>query len=361
MRKLVTIRRISELRPIEGADFIELAIVDGWQCVVKKNQFKPGDYGLYHEIDCWIPKSDSRYSFLTHKSLKVFMGVPGEKIRTIKLKKQLSQGLMLPLSLFPEIGLNSNPDTDYAEVLGIQKYEPEIPGCMAGTIKSNFPSFIPKTDQPRIQNIAKFVFEKYKNELFEMTLKLDGSSMTVYVMDGQSGVCSRNYELVEDENNTFWKVAKESRIIDLIKSTGKNLAFQGELMGPGIQGNSLNLKDHRVYLFDVYDIDAKRYLLPDERQNLVQSIRDSIDWNHEEPEYWLDHVPVYSHSEEINGELFTNDRFEFESLEELLDYVDDFDTNGFIEDGKHEGLVFKHHTSSFSFKVISNEFLLREK
>lgn len=94
MRKLATIREIKDIQPIEGADRIEVATVDGWQVVIKKGEFKVGDKIIYIEIDSIVPEREE-FEFLRDRKFRV---------RTIKLRKQISQGLIMPLSILGNYG-----------------------------------------------------------------------------------------------------------------------------------------------------------------------------------------------------------------------------------------------------------------
>ncbi|MBB3004394.1 RNA ligase (TIGR02306 family) [Paraburkholderia tropica] len=350
-RKLATIRRVSALRPIEGADMIELAIVDGWQCVVKKGEFAIGDLGVYFEIDSFLPSTDVRYAFLETKFIK-WEGKIGARIKTMKLKGQLSQGLLLPAMAYPEI--DAVEDSDVTEALGIEKWEKPLPACLGGTARGNFPSFIPKTDQERVQNIRD-LFEDWGQHTFQESTKMDGSSMTVYYVakgtdrydqnakpDGEgnmpdelSGVCSRNLDLVEAEGNQFWITARQNQIIEKLRALGRNLAIQGELCGSGIQSNFEKFPDgfHDFFVYDVWDIDAQAYLSPTETHALADQLG-------------LKHVPVH-------GYIVLNDVGQ--TISQILDRAEGQGING----AKREGIVFKHVDSGFSFKAISNSYLLK--
>ena len=203
MRKLASIQQVKNVLEHPNADVLEVAQINGWQCVVKKGEFQSGDLGVYFEIDSFLPASDERFSFL--KDPKTFEGVFGYRIRTIKLRKELSQGLILPLSLFSELE-EVEVGMDVTETLGVLKYEKPIP--IASEAKGNFPSFIEKTDQERVQNLPRLD----TNGLWEKTEKLDGSSMTVFLNEEHFGVCSRNLELVETDTNPMWAIAKELKI-----------------------------------------------------------------------------------------------------------------------------------------------------
>jgi RNA ligase (TIGR02306 family) len=248
MRKLASIQRIWALDPIEGADAIEKAHVLGWQVVVKKGEFKTGDLVVYCEIDSILP---DRPEF-------EFLKARGMRVRTIRLRGQVSQGICFPLSILPddfEVELNK----DCTEALGIIKYEPVIPACLSGIMKGRFPSFIPKTDEPRVQLLQE-ILNSYKGEKCYVTEKIDGSSTTYFLNNGEFGVCSRNMELVETSENSFWILARKMEIEPRLRSLNRNLALQGELIGDNIQGNRLKIRGQVVRFFNAFDIDKSDFL-----------------------------------------------------------------------------------------------------
>lgn len=248
MRKLASIQKIKSLEPIEGADAIEKATVLGWQLVVKKGEFKVGDLAVYCEIDSILPDRPE-FAFLKPR---------GMRIRTIRLRGQVSQGICFPLSILPD-HIEIQEDLDLTEILGIEKYEPPIPAYLSGKVKGKFPSFIPKTDETRVQILQK-VLDKYQGVSCYVSEKLDGSSATYFIKDGEFGVCSRNMELYEDDENSFWKVARELHVEEKLRSLNKNIAIQGELIGEGIQDNKLRLRGQTVRIFNAFDIDRFEYL-----------------------------------------------------------------------------------------------------
>lgn len=248
MRKLVSVQKIKALDAIEGADAIERASVLGWQLVVKKGEYKVGDLVVYCEIDSLLPDKPE-FEFLKPR---------GMRIRTIRLRGQISQGICFALSILPK-DFEIYEDADCTEALGVIKYEPPIPACLSGIVKGKFPSFIPKTDETRVQVLQK-VLDKYKGEKCYVTEKLDGSSATYYIKDGAFGVCSRNLELLEDTENSFWKVARQLDIENKLRALDKNIAIQGELIGEGIQDNKLKLRGQTVKFFNAFDIDQFEYL-----------------------------------------------------------------------------------------------------
>jgi RNA ligase (TIGR02306 family) len=341
MRKMATIRKIDSLRPIVGADAIECAIVGGWTCVVKKGEYTAGDLAVYCEIDSFIPSTIAPFLTKPGHYAKTFEGVEGERLRTVKLRGQLSQGLLLPLKELYGLllGLNNHFEgQDVSENLGITKYEAPIPACLAGEVKGMFPSVIPKTDQERIQNLTAEL-EEWKAEklTWEVTEKLDGSSMTVYVMDGEVGVCSRNLDLKHNPDNSLWRAAYKHELPAKLTNIGRNIAVQGELIGNGIQGNLYKMRDQDFYVYDIYDIDAGRYFTPAERKAFVT-------------EYKLNHCPVL-HSV---TQLLDSDTFE-----SLLRVAEGKSVMGDIVGPEREGLVFKCNEKQVSFKAISNKFLLK--
>lgn len=332
MRKLATIKVIEAIHPINGADAIEVAQIGGWKVVVKKNEYQPGDHAIYCEIDSWIPHELA--PFLSKgREPREYNGVKGERLTTVKLRGQISQGLLLPLT--DDILSKITVCDDISPLLNIQKWEAPIPAQLAGEVRGMFPRFIPKTDEERIQNLTAEI--KDWNDCYlswEITEKLDGSSMTVYVFQDDCGVCSRNLNLKETEGNTLWKIARSEQLIEKIKSTGKNLALQGELIGEGIQGNPYKIKGHQFRVFKIYDIDLGFYVSPSVRMDYVNSLQ-------------LNSVPVIAQA--WVGELV---------IDNLLQKVEDKSVlNATTE---REGVVFKcNELPNTSFKVISNKFLLK--
>ncbi|WP_367389980.1 RNA ligase (ATP) [Lewinella sp. LCG006] len=248
MRKLASLQRITALEPIPNADSILKATVLGWQLVVKKGEFSVGDLCVYVEIDSILPDRPE-FEFLRAKS---------NRIRTVRLRGQISQGVCFPLSILPD-SVEVAEGLDVTTVLDIEKYEPPIPAQLSGIMKGGFPSFIPKTDETRVQILADLL-EKYEGERCFITEKLDGSSVTYYWNEGEFGVCSRNMELEKSVDNSFWKVAIDLDIEAKLKQLGQHIAIQGELIGEGIQSNKYKLKGQTVRFFNAFAISNNQYL-----------------------------------------------------------------------------------------------------
>jgi len=257
MRKLVSIQRIKNLEPIEGADAIEKATVLGWELVVKKGEFQIGDLCVYCEIDSLMPDKPA-FEFLKPR---------GMRIKTIRLRGQISQGICFPLALLPA-NTPIEEDVEVTEMLGITKYEPPIPAQLSGQVEGLFPSFLPKTDETRVQVLQKLL-DMYAGKAFYVAEKLDGSSVTYYLRDGKFGVCSRNLAFIEDDKNSLWKVAKSMDIEAKLRSIGQNLALQGEIIGEGIQSNKYKIKGQTVRFFNAIDIDKYAYLSFDDFMALM--------------------------------------------------------------------------------------------
>ena len=372
-RKLVTLRKVAEIRPIPNADFLELAIVDGWQCVVKKGEFQVGDNGVYFEIDSFIPIGNPWFEFL-RKDAITWNNTLGVRIRTRKLRGQLSQGLLLKpysTSLPLKKGETLNDLTDHFKV---QKWERDIPAQVMrketwfdsvvrffipkryrpavfnyiysgwltrkpGPRNSSFPSFIPKTDQERIQNVINDVLASH--DIYEVTTKMNGSSMTVYVKDGKFGHCSRNVKLGIEDGSNFSKVVKKynlhETLLQVYEDVGFNFAIQGEMCGPGVQGNYEMLEDHDFFVFAVFDIDAQKYLLPDMKTTFVHALR--------EHGLVLKSVP--------NCGLKSSKQFL--NVDDFLQYAEGKGLNC----PNREGVVFNSLNSQKSFKVVANSYLLK--
>jgi RNA ligase (TIGR02306 family) len=353
-RKLATIRKISAVEAIEGADNIEKILIDGWQCVCKKGEFKPGDLCVYFEIDSFLPIRPE-FEFLRKSSYRKMGDKEGFRLRTIKLRKTLSQGLALSFSIFFEYWLERTPDdevrynpydfkegdnvTDY---LGVILFEQPIHPSLQGKA-TNWPSFLRKTNQERVQNIWHKI--KDSDELFEATLKMDGMSCTYYLNDDKFGVCSRNWEIIDTPGNTLWEIAKRYDIEQILSGIGKNIALQGEVVGEGIQNNPHGIKGQDFYLFDIWDIDKQSYLSPGQRGVLYASLATG-------KINYFNHVQMIHPCVDIKT-FFKGD------INLMLEYAD-----GILEDGNgrvREGIVFKSRASALTFKVISNNYLLAQK
>lgn len=419
-RRLATFRTVDSIEPIEGADAIELAVVGGWKVVTKKGEFQPGDPCVYFEIDSFLRDGVPAWQFLVDKSPRIFNGVKGHKLRTIKLRGQISQGLILKISEFralelvlqPELsdfdrieiemlgdpyrdevlnlhyGLHEHEagldprDLNLNTVLGVVKWEPVMSAQLSGMAEGLFPSFIRKTDQERAQNLKEEIFGFFDqvipanpelnrpeiirrgkgdpNAKYEITLKLDGSSMTVFArLAGEhrdvieSGVCSRNLQLKVNEanaENSFVKLALQSGLLgaleDMTRDGMGNIAVQGELMGPNIQGNREELKDFALYIFDVQALDTGEYLRPSERQGLFREL-----YNRGVNPNMVKHVPIIAHEANLA------DTLGIITMDQLLKFAE----GPSIKHPVREGLVFKRIDGGFSFKAISNKYLEKEK
>lgn len=425
-RKLVTVREISAVDDIPGADLIKVATVEGWKVVVKAGEFKPGDLCVFFEVDTFLPLSDPRYAFL-EKNKVTWNGIEGARLKTIRLRKQLSQGLALPLTLFPEVaeferGITNRGElletgtwffhipgsgdvTDdakearqfnYTGVLRVMKWEKPVSTQLAGQVKGSFPSFLRRSDQERCQNFGDEIFgtnsftwhglvlsqhpipdtvpadaiaagvaagrmvqvgESFyhvKGEYqgpcrYEVTIKLDGSSMTAYRCkrgdELLEGVCSRNLDLkVNDENkdNSFVRTYLDSKLKDALAQLGRNLGVQGELVGEGIQGNREGLTGTVFFVYNIFDIDRQEFLNPFERAEVMEHLR-----------YYgaqVSHVPVLHLG-------VTLEELNIKNMDDLLQFA----VGPSLKNPVREGVVFKALDGRHSFKVISNQYLEQEK
>lgn len=366
MRKLARIERIDNIEPIEGADRIETAVVDGWKVVVSKDEgFSKGDLVVFFEVDAYLP-IEPRYEFLrkySYKKLDFKDGNPeghrteGFRLKTVRLRGVYSQGLVMPLTTFePEIkkrfGCTSNDGwkgveegADLTADLDVKLFVKPIPMEQTGIVKGNIPFSIPVTEQERIQNLPEY-FEEMEDIPFEETEKINGMSMTVYWKDGKFGVCKRNWELKEDDRNIMWRVARNLDLERALEGIGMNVALQGELAGEGIQGNTLGLAGQSYFLFDAWDIDNRRYLTGNERAKIFQELQGKCD---------IKHVPV------INEEIKI---FEEYSIDKMDDLISRASGKSLVTKGRaREGIVFKStklvNGQTASFKVVDNKYLLK--
>lgn len=261
-RKLASLQTIKELAPIDGADLIEKATVLGWQLVVKKGEFQIGDPCIFVEPDAFLPIR-KEFEFLRKGCFKTLAdGREGFRLRTVRLRGMISQGLALPLSLFNETkDIVFEEGLDITNLLSIVKYEPPIPAHLAGEVKGTRPHFVPVTDEPRVQtDFVIPMMNSFIGEQCYVTQKIDGSSISIHLRDGEFGVCSRNLELRETAGNSQWKLARLMDIENKLRSVGRNIVLQGEIFGEGIQGNPEKLIGQRINFFNVFDADAHRYM-----------------------------------------------------------------------------------------------------
>ena len=359
MRKLASIRQITEILPIEGADLIVRVRVDDWYCVALKTEFGIGDLCVYFEIDSFIPLI-LQVEHLRAKAYKKMGDKEGIRIKTIKLKGQISQGLVLPVSSFFEMFADSKFDegqelseyfclgNDVSDLIGVEKYEQPIPQELNGQVKGNFPTFIKKTDQERCQNIGYRIFNDHKDTTYEVTMKLDGTSFTGFQYNGEDGVCGRNWQLQMDEwnaNNALVKMYVDSKMQSALKAYGRNIAVQGEFMGPKIQANREGLLFYTLFVFDIYDIDNQCQLGADDRRTALQALYD-LGLNKD----MVQHVPIFAYNVTMEDLGITD-------VSSLLKAAEGPSLNHAIRVGQ----VYKSMDGQFTFKAISNAFLLKEK
>ena len=362
-RKLVTLRKVKDINPIKKADMIERLTVDGWDVVAQKDEFEVGDVGVFFEVDSGLPVEDSRYDFLSKGGSKDFHGKQVYRIRTMRLRGVISQGLLKPLTEYPEIEkyLKVNEISlddaveqrlDFSEMLDVIKYEPPLK-VRGADAAGGFPFWIRKTDQERINNVYDIMEADHKHDEFVATLKMDGSSTTVaYITDkekfydtlpvddegGQFILCSRNQALKDDGHSAFHAAVDNLNLRDKIKEyhlrTGKNIALQGELLGKGVQGTREKIYDYTIHFFSAYDIDEQVYLPWDDLKLLCNELD-------------VPHVKELGRFKPFE---------EFSSVEEFIDYANNIDP---VFADIPEGVVFHEVNGTASFKAISTKYLLK--
>jgi RNA ligase (TIGR02306 family) len=234
-RQLVTLETISEIAPIEGADAIEVAKVRGWNVVVKKGEFQPGEEVLYFEIDSFLPISDPRFAFLEPRGVRVQEGVTGHVLKTVRLRGQYSQGLIKPVSEFPE------------GIPEIVKFDPPLPAGLEGSVEGQFLyQFAPKTDAGRIQNLGRVLPEILSHE-WTATEKIDGTSTTIVNDGGTIRICSRNWEI--SRPSARFDLADKLNLQEILPV---DHTLQGEYFGENIQSNPLGIKGTDFKAFNLY-------------------------------------------------------------------------------------------------------------
>jgi RNA ligase (TIGR02306 family) len=365
-RKLATVERILDIVPIPGADRISLAKVKGWSCVIaKKDSMKIGDLIVYFEIDSIVPDKPE-FDFLKDSKFR---------IKSRKFKGAVSQGLIMLLSILPS--RNWKEGDDVSDTIGVRKYDPEgdaeakmmeqkekiaktrlekylysqkwyrkLLRFLTGEKQKGFPSFLPKSDEERLQNLKDDFCEREQNTEWTVTRKIDGQSLSAILMKNPNRfmrlfgkpyifiLCSRNLKLGKyTPNNNYWKVAKKYDLENVMtRLIGNNewVALQGESLAPGIQKNKYALTDNELYIYNlVYPtgrVDDKTFRPMLEREGLKV-------------------VPLESYTFKLGATVAES--VEKAKLKSVLK-----------PDTWEEGLVLRDYSRGISFKIINPEFLL---
>lgn len=261
VRKLVTVKRVDALTPIVGADAIEAARIGGWMSVVKKGEFVEGQPVLFFEIDSFLPASVPEFAFLSVRSSRKVLSPEGVEVEgailgTMKLRGQVSQGLILPLS-FGLTADSSQDEIDSAVTgLGVFKYEKPVPAGSAADIVGAFPGRLMKTDSERVQNLSDAFLNSLDPSSWFATEKIDGTSATFWKEDGVLRAASRNWEISLEGANHHSVVAERFKLAEVIPDGG---FVQGEIFGEGIQSNPLRVQGLRFAVFSHGVVGAKNH------------------------------------------------------------------------------------------------------
>lgn len=361
-RSLVYLSNVDELNEItflnqegnlEVCANIERLTTGGWNLVVQKGRFNVDELFVYAECDTILPVD-----------IPLFVFLEGKRIRTKKLKGVVSQGVAFTI---PEIldvmslttwgtehyrfweDVEFEVGDDWTELVKATKYDEYSNNGRKGdgvklppaNARGAFPSFIHKTDEERIQNLAKELKYDWQGKEVLITEKLDGSSITIYCdirVDVEGGICSRNLDLKLDSTESHFIKTGTPYLQELVNYCclyERSLALQGEIIGPGIQGNPYKLTEHKIYFFNVFDIDAGRKIEPYPALDIMNQLDVSS-------------VPVQQRAAIKDW-----------SMEDVLEIAD----GASVLNSKttREGVVIRALDGSFSFKVISNKWLLKEK
>lgn len=350
MRKLASVQVIWKIEEIEGADRIELAHVLGWQCVVNKGQFQPMDRAVYFEIDSFLPICDEFEFLRTSSYRKTDIMGEGFRLKTMRFRGQISQGLLLPVSLFPSIPKEVEVGEDVSDLLGIRKWEIEERITTGGTAIGNLPYDIPHTDETRVQENPELI-QAFAGLEYYISTKMDGSSHSIGIDENGFHVTGHNYEYKDDGVSSFYNLVnqrgyKETFERYVTENHLDTLTVQGELCAPGIQQNRLRLSKPEWFVFTVR-VNGKRVGL-DEMLLICN-------------ELGLITVPI----EERGFDLPSK----YPTVESLLERADgEYMTEG-RSVGKKEGIVIRPVqpvfspliSASLSMKVVSNKYLLKNE
>ena len=285
-RKMATVRRIDSITPIEGADRIECAHVGGWQVVVGKGEFAPGDYAVYFEIDTFMPASEPAYAFLAQRGTRTMVidkdEVEGHVLRTAKMRGTYSQGLLMRPDVFgiapgalPKLCDERIPLDTQCHVC--EYYKPLPSSDFIGRYD---PYVAPRTDAVRIQNIDRATWDVVKKTHYFCSVKADGTSTTM-VWDKRVGRLrgfshNNEFDLATGLGKTLMECAERQGISAFCESHPM-VTVQAELCGPKIQSNRYALKEHRLFVFSTWDMNGERYLDPYAFDELSDSLLPTLD------------------------------------------------------------------------------------
>lgn len=335
MNNVATIEKIININIHPNADRLVICNIKGYQICSQKDQFKLGDMVVYVVIDS-ITDELPQYEFLRAKHFK---------IKPIKLRGELSMGLILPISILKEFGhtdIELYEGMEVSHLIGIKHYEKPEPAQLGGTVKGNRPSYIRKTDEERLQSNLKYI-DALLGKPYYISQKIDGSSFTAYIKDGSFGVCSRNLELTFDENNSFWKMAIKYDVENKLKSYfgDKNICIQGELCGSGVNGNKLGLSTIDLVLFNLFDIDTQKYLPIDQLEKFCKESN-------------IPMVPIIERGNSFNYTLE-----QLQSMSNDLKYPNGSVAEGIVIRSSEELMCGRYNNERLSFKVINEKFLMK--
>lgn len=346
MRKLASIQRVWDVQPIEGSDFLEQVKVEGWTVVANKGDFQKGDLAVYFEIDSFLPVRPE-FEFLRKTSYKNtdIMG-EGFRLRTIKLRGVLSQGLVLPISTFKELPADIELGTDVTEKLGVKKWEIEERATTGGTVIGTLPYDVPHTDETRVQSEPELI-QAFGGYEYYISTKMDGSSHSLSVDENGFHVCGHNYEYKDDGTSSFFEFVKQRGYEETTRKYKEEqgysiLTIQGEFCAPGIQKNRLRLTKPEWYVFTIRT-NGQRVGL-----KRMQEICEALN---------MPTVPI--------EEVGTNLAEKYPTVEALLERADGDYPNG----GKKEGIVVRTTEPVYneiiggplSMKIVSNKYLLKNE
>lgn len=341
IRKLASIQEITELRdhPDPQTNTLQVASILGWQIVISKNEnLKKGQLVVFCEIDSMLPGDVDWLPNAVKKRVESQKRKDFFRVKTVQLRGELSQGLIIPE--LPELS-NGNKwkiGDDITSILQIQKYNTPI-GNKKFSSSNNLELFpthlLSKTDEPRIQsypNLLKAI--KYKP--YYSAVKLDGMSAT-FLIDPKTQeflVCSRNHVRkcpTIQKTCPYFNVALSAKLEEKLRMN-PGIALQGEICGPKIQNNLLGLRDLHFFVFNVIDLSSSTKKDFFEMCSMCQQMQ-------------LPTVPIEE----------TSESFEYSTISQVLDRA----KGTYVNSGKtREGLVFRSWDQSISFKVINNDFLI---
>lgn len=337
-RALATIAKIDKIYEHPNADRLEIALVRGWQVIVLKNNYSEGERVIFFEIDSFIPTYDE-FSFLEKSCLREVEGVKGYRIKTVRLRGELSQGLVAKLDFLDTITygdqwINEPIGTDVTKLLGVLNYNDLITeyNMKLGNLIPNH-SYVPKREEERVQNLVD-EWDFYQQLRYYTTEKLEGMRCSIWKDRNEEIKYGTKNVLINTPDHPFVLAMNGLGIPDILKKIDEPLVLAGELIGPKIQGNYYKLAKHQFYAFTLYNYNTRKRKSYKEYSEFC--------YTHGIPMVPLIYFNIQLPKDPLTLVALANGKSRIN------------------QDVMREGLIYRSIDTNDGFKVVDNEFLINQ-